>query len=185
MASVMLAKTTAWALLFIASVFGCDRDAGQTAPATSRTAPSSTHPGSTTEPTSRAADQLDVIEAVFRHLFDQNNSGGRRDVECFFLSLGKDGDPPPELLARFSNETPKVLPQSMADSSAAGGVRQKGSDGRAMILSVGPVTWLDENSAEVGGGWYVGPLASVGYTYRVTRVNGKWSVTSSQMIAVS
>jgi hypothetical protein len=164
-------------LLLLVSAVGCDRDAGRTPPAMPSAAVTGALPVSTTQPADRAAERLDVVEAVFRHLFDHNNSGGREYVDYFFLSVDGGADPPPELLQRFVKEQPPVLPASMADSSG-GGVRHKESSGRGMVLGVGSVTWLDANSADVEASWYMGPLASVGYTYRVTRADGQWRVTA-------
>jgi hypothetical protein len=167
-------------LLLIPFAFGCDRGARPTAPSVA----AGTQPASTTQPTSRAADRLDVTEAVFRHLFDHNNSGGRDYVDYFFLSVDGGADPPPELLLRFVREQPPVLPASMADSSG-GHVKHKESGGRGMVLGVGSVTWLDENSADVEASWYIGPLASMGYTYRVTRADGRWRVTATRVNWIS
>src|SRR3954464_5139139 len=109
------------AALLLAFAIGCDRRVvTSTKPPSAEVA--STGPVSTTQPTTRAADRLDVIEAVFRHQFDKNASAGRRNVAYFFLSLDGDTDPPPELLARFKDEKPTVLPASMANASAGEGV---------------------------------------------------------------
>src|SRR5687768_8970359 len=110
--------------LLLAFTAGCDRGNARSA-GNAPAEVASTQPVSTTRPTPRAADRLDVIEAVFRHQFNKNASGGQRNVEYFFLSLDGRADPPPQLMARFKDENPIVLPVSMATASAAEGVKHK------------------------------------------------------------
>jgi hypothetical protein len=115
-------------------------------------AAATTQPVSTTQPTARAADQLDVLEAVFRHQFAHNPSAGQQKVEYYFLSLDQSVDPPAELLARFKGEGPKVLPVSLAESSPREGVKHKDLAGRGLVFRVLSIAWLDEDTAEVRGG---------------------------------
>lgn len=137
-----------------------------------------TQPVSTTQPSARAAaDQLDVLEAVFRHQFAHNSSAGQQKVEYYFLSLDQSVDPPAELLARFKAESPKVLPVSLAKSSPAEGVKHQDLGGRGLVFRLLSVAWLDEDTAEVRGGYYEGVLSASGNTYTVKREKGVWRVT--------
>ena len=129
-------------------------------------------------------DYLNVAEAVFRHQFDHNASGLRRDADYFFIALDK-GDPPQALLARFANERPPVLPASLAASSAGGGIKHKDSGGRGLIFRIGSIKWPDANTAEVEGGYYEAGLSSSGNVYRVERRGGKWFVTKDEMRWIS
>ncbi len=170
-------------LLAFVLVNGCHRESPRAAHPAAAPAPS-TQPVSATQPAARAADRLDVLEAVFRHQFDKNASGGQRNVDYFFLSLDERRDPPAELLARFKDHTPKVLPVSFA-TSAAGRVRHKDLGGRGLIFRVESIVWLDENTAEVKGGYYEANLSASGNTYRVTRTDGRWKVTKDRMNWIS
>jgi hypothetical protein len=143
--------------------------------------PPTTAPVSTSQPTARAADRLDVLEAVFRHQFDKNASAGQRKVDYFFLALDADTDPPAELMKRFENETPKVLPASQATASKASGVKHKTQGGRGLIFRVTDIAFLGADTAEVSGGYYEAGLSASGNTYIVQRSNGKWKVTKDQM----
>jgi hypothetical protein len=140
-------------------------------------AAATTQPVSTTQPSARAADQLDVLEAVFRHQFAHNSSAGQQKVEYYFLSLDQSVDPPAELLARFKAESPKVLPVSLAESSPREGVKHKDLGGRGLVFRILSIAWLDEDTAEVRGGYYEGVLSASGNTYTVKREKGAWRVT--------
>ena len=170
--------------VLLAFAAGCDRGDGTSA-GNAPVEPASSQPVSTTQPTPRAADRLDVVEAVFRHQFNRNASGGQKNVEYFFLSLDARADPPPELLSRFKEEKPIVLPVSMATASASEGVKHKELGGRGLIFGVTHVAWLDDSTAEVEGGYYEAGLSASGNTYRVKRTNGVWKVTDDRMKWIS
>ena len=173
-----------FAALLLALATGCDRRNGTT-PKQAPSEVASTQPVSTTQPTPRAADRLDVLEAVFRHQFNKNASGGQRNVEYFFLSLDGRADPPPELLARFKDQKPIVLPLSMATASPAPGVKHKDLGGRGLIFRITSIAWLDQDTAEVEGGYYEAGLSASGNTYRVKRANGAWKVIDDRMNWIS
>jgi hypothetical protein len=134
-------------LLAFVLACGCERQSSLPA------APAD-HPVATTQHIARAADRLDVLEAVFRHQFDENASAAQRNVDYFFLSLDNRVDPPAELLARFANDMPKVLPVSFAKASAMEGVAHEALGGRGLIFRIETIAWLDEDTAEVEGGYY-------------------------------
>jgi hypothetical protein len=142
-------------------------------------------PESTTQPSARPADQLDVIEAVFRHQFGKNASAGQWNVDYFFLSLAGGADPPAALLARFKDEKPKVLPVSLVGPDQGTGVKHKELGGRGLIFFVHDIRWLGPDEAEVGGGYYEANLSSSGNTYRVERRGGKWAVTDDTLNVIS
>lgn len=170
--------------LLLALVVGCDNAAKPMTFSASSAPAAIGQPVSTTRPIVRAADRLDVMEAVFRHQFNNNGSGGQRNVDYFFLSLDGRADPPAELLARFGGAKPTVLPVSLAKESA-GDVGHRELGGKGIIFCVVSVAWLDENTAEAEGGYYENGLSASGNTYRVTRANGVWKVTSDQMHWIS
>jgi len=141
---------------------------------------------STTRPSGRNADLLDVFEAVFRYQFAHNASGAQPNVGPFFLALDKKTDPPAELMGRFSGDKPVVMPMSQADISPSKGVRQRnGSGGKGLLLYLGTITWIDMDTAEVIGGYYEGNLSASKNIYRIVRKNGRWSVISDQLFAIS
>jgi hypothetical protein len=141
-------------------------------------APPSTQPLSTTQPSLRPADHLDVLEAVARYQLSDHVSA---DEPCF-LSLDAKADPPPSLLARLSN----VLPASMgAIDENRDAFRHKQDGRRGTLLIIGSVAWLGDDVAEVKAGWYYGPVGGGSETFRVERRNGKWSVAERKIDAIS
>ena len=130
-----------------------------------------------------AADRLDLAEAVFRYQFDRNASGQQKNCDYFFIRLESE-DPLPELLGRFAEYTPKVVPGSDAARSSRG-VSHKTLGGKGLIFHIDDITWLDDNTADVDGGYYEAGLSSSGNTYRVERRDGKWVVIKDTMHWIS
>ena len=175
-------------LFGLAAVVGCD--SGPATQATRPWIPSTRQPVSSTQPAAKGPEYLNLLEAVFRYQFDHNASGSQRNVGYFFLALDRrdpdQSDPPPELLERFKNQSPQVLPASMAKATIrGGGVKHKDLGGSGLIFNITRITWLDATTAEVDGGYYEGGLSSSSNTYRVIRRGGKWTVTRDKMNSIS
>jgi hypothetical protein len=119
-------------LVAFGAAIGCDGGRAEQAKATWN--PSTTQPVSSTQPAARGPEYLNLLEAVFRYQFDHNASGSQRNVDYFFLSLDR-SDPPPELLERFKDQTPRVFPRSLAKASAGEGVKHKDLGGRGLIFT--------------------------------------------------
>lgn len=142
------------------------------------------------EPTTtpdRATQELDILEAVFRHQFEHNASSAtaQRRVECLFLSLHKDHDPPTELLARFKDHTPPVEPVSAAAPERWYGIRHKQNGRHGIIVLVDRIRWIDADTVEVEGGYYEGSTSASGNVYRVERRDGTWAVVDDRMNWIS
>jgi hypothetical protein len=133
------------------------------------------------EPGLDESERLNVLEAVFRHQFDHNASASRRNVDYFFLGLGRNEDPPADLLARFTGETPQVLPMSMSEVSRSEGVKHRERGGRGLIFRIWSLRWVDDDTAIAEGGYFEGNLSASGNTYRVERRGGQWTVTADRL----
>jgi len=135
-------------------------------------------------PARRLEMELDIREAVFRHLFQNNASGSGTNVDYFFLAFGsqhskkKDPrDPPPEFLTRFDGHDPLVEPLSEASFDSTGASpfhRRDGGDG--LIFYTGEVQWLNASTVEISGTYYEANLSAGGTTYRVSLQEGVWVV---------
>ncbi|MFT3788752.1 MAG: hypothetical protein QM770_21715 [Tepidisphaeraceae bacterium] len=170
-------------LVFAAgALLGCE-GSRSAQPATTWTPPTR-QPVSSTQPAAQGPEYLNVLEAVFRFQFDHNASGARRKVDYFFLTLDR-SDPPADLLARFKDDAPRVLPASLAKASAGEGVKHKDLGGQGLIFNITSIAWLDANTADVQGGYYEAGLSASGNTYRVERRGGKWVVTHNKMHWIS
>jgi hypothetical protein len=138
----------------------------------------------------RASAEPDILESVFRYQFEHNSSGHKPlDFDYFFLSLAEAKDPPKDppagLLARFKGHVPPVEPVSLADADARphSGVRHKLKGGRCMLLFLGRIRWLDDDTVEVEGGYQAGCRSE--NTYRTERRNGAWVVVSDTLHWIS
>jgi hypothetical protein len=132
----------------------------------------------------RAADYLDVLEAVFRHQFDHNASGGQKNVDFFFLSVDA-SDPPADLLSRFAGHYPEVLPLSHRDRLATDPIRHRQRAGRGIIFRIERATWENPDSVVVEGGYREASESSSGSVYHVERKNGSWVVVRSELMWIS
>jgi hypothetical protein len=139
-------------------------------------------------PVERAAQELDILEAVFRYQFDHNASGHRlTEFDYLFLSLANERslpkDPPASLLARFKEYVPPVEPASGADIHARSGVHHKQTGGRGILFFLTNIRWIDDNTVEVDGGYRSGCVSDD--TYRAERRDGMWVVVNDDLHWIS
>jgi hypothetical protein len=95
-------------------------------------------------------------------------------------------DPSDEFMKRFSD-----LPRTIRKGSSE--VPDKGphapidkSTGEAgIVFNAENLWWLNQDLAELQGGYYCGGLCAVGITFTVKRENGKWTIKSSHMNWIS
>lgn len=122
----------------------------------------------TSQPNNQEQENLDICEVVFRYQFKHNASVVQQNANAYFILIFKQ-DPPDKFLARFTDNTPPV---------------RKGSDfaiGKGLVFSIGSINRIDENTAQVYGGFYEAGLSSSGNLYTVVRKNGKWVVAKDEM----
>ena len=109
---------------------------------------------------------LDVCEAVFRHLFAHNESAAKDKAKAYCLSLPGGRDPAPAFLARFAGQSPQVRPGSTFKV------------GQGLLrFSASTIDWVDDRTVDVSGGYYEGNTSASGTTYRVERKADRWEVT--------
>jgi hypothetical protein len=123
-------------------------------------------------PISKADEEADVMEAVFRYQFQHNASAIQRNAPAYFL-LVEGEDPSEAFLARFRDHIPPVVKGSLF------------KEGEGLKLMVGKVRWTSPDTVEVGGGYYEGGLSSSGNIYYLKRDGGKWTVTKDWMFVIS
>lgn len=112
-----------------------------------------------------------VREAVLRHQLAEASRFVDADESVFCLSLFHGVDPTAELLARFADHSPPVLPVSrcyLADGEA----RSRS----AWLFSVGNVSWLWSGDVEVMAG------ASGLSRYTLRLHEGDWRVVRAELI---
>jgi hypothetical protein len=93
----------------------------------------------TLQPNNEEKENQDICEVVFRYQFKHNASVAQQNTNTIVIFKQ---DPPDEFLARFTDNTPPV---------------KKGSDfakGKGLVFSIGSINRIDENTAQVNGGFY-------------------------------
>jgi len=133
----------------------------------------------------RAAQELNIVEAVYRYQFQHNPSGkDSSTLDFLFLARGASQreykDPVPELLARFAGNQPPVEAWSNA-LQAQRGVRHREKEGKGIIFYVSRIIWIDDHTIEVDGGHTYASRNASENTYRVEHKNGAWSVVSARL----
>jgi hypothetical protein len=174
----------------IVAAVGCDRRAGsgdaesaRAAAGVTTTRPDAASVSKPASPKHALTPDDQIREVVFRHDLARWASAGAK-LEYVFLDVGKGrADPSAELLARFDGHVPPVEPVSSC--SSGDGVRHKRDGGRGIILEVRSIRHLDEDTAEVEGGYYENGLSAEGSTYQLKRRDGKWVVTGRKLNWVS
>ncbi len=136
-----------------------------------------------------SAEELDILEAVFRYQFEHNmlGAGALGRLDHLFLALGPESahvDPPAELLARFAGHSPPIEPVSAADRSG-GGAYHRTSRGRGVIFRVERLRPIESGCFDVDGGYFSNGKSASGNTYRVRLRKGSWTVVADGMWWIS
>ncbi len=147
------------------------------------------------ETKSRAAQEEDIREAVFRYQFQHIGSYPQRKVKVYFLSLASsspkcgesDKDPSDRFMGRFRDKLPRVkkVSECTAGIDIKEGVRDKGTGEPGLILRAGSIKWTNDREVEVRGGYHEHGLSASGNTYRVVREGNRWIVKKDTMNWVS
>jgi hypothetical protein len=140
-------------------------------------------------PIDRASEELDILEAVFRHQFE-HNCASYMSPDHFFISLvrekGSPEDPSAAFLARFKEHTPLVERWSAYEPDDKQHPVHPGRDkGKPVFLTLAAVRWIDDDIVEVDGRTYFVTLSASGNTYRAERRQGAWVVVSDALHWVS
>ena len=132
---------------------------------------------------SRAAEQENIWEAVFRYQFKQHSG-----VLCLSIP-GKTSDPSDSFMSRFKDISPPVKKFSQFQRAKSHDSQRWFSDpktGQPMtVLSVGKITWISDDHVQVKGGYYCGSLCAGGGIFDVVRQRGVWVVSKFNLKFIS
>ncbi len=131
-------------------------------------------PASTARPEgeSVSVDRIAVYEAVFRYLFEHNESSAQESAVAYYLQI--DGaDPPHDFLERFEGHVPPVRVASEFERGEGG-----------LLFRIGELKVLVDGSIEVTGG-YQGRLTASGHKYTLELKEGGWSVTKDVLLMIT
>lgn len=120
--------------------------------------------------TDRDAEATAVYEAVLRHQVQRWRVAQRPDAVCYVWIDGK--DPSPAFLEQLGGDRPALAAGSQAPK------------GKGLHLHVEELKWLDDDTAELKGGFSDGKDGSQN-RYRVVRRDGHWVVDKDVVEAMS
>jgi hypothetical protein len=132
----------------------------------------------------------DIREATFRYQFGRNASGLQQNANVYFLTFSnakgrETADPSETFMMRFAGSVPRVAKFSDAVVSAVAGVRDRRTNERGLIFSLGEIHASSDNRAEVEGGYYEGTESSSRNTYVLIKKEGHWKVERDIMHRIS
>ena len=121
-----------------------------------------------------------ACEAVFRYqlqqpLVDVPPSPG------YYLAL-RGRDPDAALLRRLSAVTPWVEPFSHCRVTARGGVLDRATGARGVIVQVARFAWIHAAAADVVGGYYIDHRHAASFRYHVEYDGHHWAVTTVHLL---
>ncbi len=136
-----------------------------------------------------STEELDILEATLRYFFENNASSntnlGRGDFLFVALGEGEAGvDPSPQLLARFADHAPPVMPASLMEMSG-GGVKHKDRGGNGTLFHIDRIRPADDNTVDVDCGYWEADLSASGNSYRLKKHGGSWVVVGGGMWWIS
>ena len=133
----------------------------------------------------RSEDEVLIAESVLKSLYGGNASA--EQANKVGASLCVDGkDPPPEFLLRFKGLHPTALPCSASQyNEKLGELVRRGTVNPMISFSVSEIKIVSPTSATATGGYYEASLSSAGYSFKLTKVDGKWVVQERSMSWIS
>ncbi len=131
-------------------------------------------------------DEDNAIRAgVFRHLFDNRNTGFNKDFQVQFVSVGEiEMDPDPDLIQALELYPPirskklRVIPASHAMVVREDGIRDRFSGDYGPFLRVNTVKILPNGTAEALASFTDGEYIVRTKVYQLEKVDTAWRVTS-------
>lgn len=136
----------------------------------------------TSDPAVPSDLKSDALEALYRHQFTHNASGGQQSVAAYCLEF-ENGDPSENFLNRFAGEQPRIVVRSDCEAGVDGtflaGTRQP-----AIVHRVDKIECSDAICTATGG-YYEGGESASGNSYRLERQNGRWVVIEDRMNWIS
>jgi len=127
---------------------------------------------------SRAETENDLMEAVFRYQFAHNGSSKQNRAYAYYLAICFNQDPGDEFIKRFKNSKPPVMKisQSTTDTGLGQAVKDRKTGQEGLIFRITSIRFINDETAEVKGGYYEASLSASGNTYQLIRIGRYWIV---------
>ena len=98
-------------------------------------------------------------------------------MAAYYLKLAG-GDPDNAFLKRFEGHQPPVKKYSQCSAKGMV-VRDNETGGEGLLFQITTITLLDDDTAQVKGGYYQGGLSASGNTYSLEKKEGRWIVVKA------
>lgn len=121
-----------------------------------------------------------VCEAVFRYQLQQLLVDQPQPLRYYLALRGH--DPDEALPARLRELTPWVQPLSQCRVTARGGVIDRATGARGVIVQVTRLMWVQAEAVNVVGGYYITHRQAAGLRYRLVPEGGQWAVTAAHVL---
>lgn len=131
----------------------------------------------------RAAEEMDVREAVLRYQFQHNASAQQASAQVFCITVAN-ADAGDNFLARFASHGVPVRKAS-ACKIDGNGVFDPATNAKGLQLNVDTVTWVAGDEATVSGGYYEASLSASSNLYRVKKTGEGWVVVEDRLLLIS
>jgi hypothetical protein len=128
---------------------------------------------------------MNEYEARAKEQWEKETARGL-NYKVYFISInGK--DPSDEFVKRFSDIPRLVKKRSNAQMRMSGseGVLDRETHQTGIIFDASPIRWLNNDSAEVDGGYYCGGRCARASTFTVHWEAGKWTVKLLRVNGIS
>ena len=130
-------------------------------------------------------DEMDIAESVLRSLYGDNASAEQSNKVGASLCI-EEKDPPLDFIAKFKDLNPPAFPCSASEfNEKQGELVMRGTTKPMISFSVKEIRILSSTEAVAVGGYYEAGLSSGGYTFKLTKINGRWVVKDQQMDWIS
>jgi len=136
----------------------------------------------------RAADEDNIREAVYRYQFQHNASALRQNAKAYFLGIEKGkgvADPSDAFMKRFAGNKPPAKKWSQAQFRPDKGIVDKATGERGLGFHTGAIKWISRAKVEVEGGYQEASLSASENTYTLVKKGSRWVVTQDRLRAIS
>jgi hypothetical protein len=135
-------------------------------------------------PVPLTAEETDIYEAAFRHLFANNASMTKQTAAAYFISING-MDPTDTFLSRFSGNQPPVKRASLARTGRHNAVCDGAFGRKALSFGIDSVRRIDRDIVEVDCGYCEAILSASVQTLRLRRTSSGWIVIKDTLHALA
>jgi len=130
----------------------------------------------------RAAEELNIQEALLRYQFKHNASSQRAGAQVYCVTV-RGADPDEALLQRFARHAVPV--RKASSCKVSGRVLDPTTGALGLALDVEQVEWLSSDEVTVNGGYYEASLSASRNAYRLRKQGNHWTAVADRLVLIS